>query len=104
MISEGRVVNVKHDSEYDVYIGHQMPFRLCKLKKSIWANPYAKAMHKGEITREEALAKYREHVLSKPELVERLPELRGRILGCWCAPDACHGDVLVKLADQAGRS
>ena len=27
-----------------------------------------------------------------------LPELRGKILGCWCAPKVCHGDVLVELA------
>jgi len=28
-----------------------------------------------------------------------LPELRGKVLGCWCAPKACHGDVLVSLAN-----
>jgi hypothetical protein len=21
------------------------------------------------------------------------------VLGCWCAPRACHGDVLVRLAE-----
>jgi len=29
----------------------------------------------------------------------RLPDLRGRRLGCFCAPQACHGDVLARLAD-----
>jgi hypothetical protein len=27
-----------------------------------------------------------------------LDELRGRDLICWCAPLACHGDVLIALA------
>lgn len=27
-----------------------------------------------------------------------LPELKGR-LGCWCKPEACHGDVLVELLE-----
>jgi hypothetical protein len=27
---------------------------------------------------------------------ERLRGLRGKLLACWCAPEACHGDVLVE--------
>ncbi len=27
------------------------------------------------------------------------PELAGKVLGCWCAPHACHGDVLVRMVD-----
>ena len=30
-----------------------------------------------------------------------LPELRGRNLVCFCAPAACHGDVLLELANAA---
>jgi hypothetical protein len=26
-----------------------------------------------------------------------LPELKDKILGCYCKPLACHGDVLVDL-------
>jgi hypothetical protein len=29
-----------------------------------------------------------------------VPELRGRTLACWCAPELCHGDVLAELADE----
>ena len=29
--------------------------------------------------------------------MKRLPELKGKSLGCWCKPEACHGDVLVRL-------
>ncbi|MHB8407806.1 MAG: DUF4326 domain-containing protein [Acidiferrobacterales bacterium] len=28
-----------------------------------------------------------------------LGELRGKVLGCWCSPQACHGDVLEELAN-----
>jgi len=98
----GRVVNMKWREPYDVYIGHQMPWRPYFLKKkSIWANPYAKQLHGEKITREECLRLYREYVLSKPELVEKLPGLRGTTLACWCAPERCHGDVLLELAWQA---
>lgn len=34
-------------------------------------------------------------------LLARLPELRGKDLGCWCALDApCHADVLLELANR----
>lgn len=26
-------------------------------------------------------------------------ELRGKILGCWCAPRRCHGDTLAEIAN-----
>ena len=32
-------------------------------------------------------------------LLDRLGELRGKALGCWCAPERCHGDVLAQLAN-----
>ena len=30
-------------------------------------------------------------------LYDDLDELKGKILGCWCKPNKCHGDVLIKL-------
>lgn len=34
----------------------------------------------------------------KPSLLSRISELRGKALGCWCAPEACHADELKRLA------
>lgn len=33
-------------------------------------------------------------------MTEQLLELEGKNLGCWCKPEACHGDILVKLIDE----
>jgi hypothetical protein len=27
-------------------------------------------------------------------------ELRGKILGCWCAPLPCHADILAEVAND----
>ena len=43
---------------------------------------------------------YREWVVAQPELMSSLEELRSKRLGCWCAPKACHGDVLIELLDR----
>lgn len=86
-----KVVHCKRDP-YDVYIGR--PAR--GLKGSIWANPF----HIGKDgTRDEVIEKYRWYILGKPELLVRLEELRGQVLGCWCSPEKCHGEVLVELLE-----
>jgi hypothetical protein len=81
------VVHFKKNA-YDVYIGRGS----C----SIWGNPFEIDVHG---TRSEVIAKYREYLLGNPELMALLPSLRGKTLGCWCKPEACHGDVLAELAD-----
>jgi hypothetical protein len=43
----------------------------------------------------------RDYILNKSELLKLIPtEIKGKTLGCWCKPEACHGDVLAELADK----
>lgn len=78
------VVHCKRD-EYDVYIGRPGP----------WGNPFSIGT---DGTREEVVEKYAEWLLSQPDLVEKARrELNGKVLGCWCAPKLCHGDILVQI-------
>lgn len=73
---------------YDVYIG----------RPSIWGNPFVIGK---DGSREEVVLKYREWLLNQPELIEKAKlELKDRILACWCSPLACHGDVLVEIANE----
>lgn len=87
-----KVVHCKKE-KYDVYIG----------RPSIWGNPFThkKGTQAKYIcsSREKAVAAYREWILKNPDLMSKLPELKGKILGCWCAPFPCHGDVLLELAN-----
>ncbi len=64
-------------------------------RRSRWGNPFIIGR---DGTRDDVVAAYRGHLAANPDLLERLPELRGRALGCWCAPARCHGDVLVAEA------
>lgn len=63
-------------------------------RKSEWGNPF-EIDKDGD--RETVIQKYADYYLPhKDELQRRIQagELRGKVLGCWCAPHACHGDVL----------
>ena len=94
----GRVANIKSGEPYDVYIGRANG--RYRLQRSIWHNPF-KIGKDGN--REEVIEKYERYLLEeRPDLVERLPELRGKGLACWCAPERCHGDVLLRLAEEGG--
>lgn len=91
-----KLVKVVHckKAKHDVYIG----------RPSKWGNPYSHkegtlAQYK-VATREEAIEKYAEWIKDQPDLLKDLPELKDKILGCWCAPKACHGDVLVELLKE----
>jgi len=88
------VVHCKKE-KYDVYIGRAVP--RAGLKASIWGNPF-KIGKDG--TREDVMEKYLAWLLSNEELLGKLPELRGKVLGCWCAPEACQGDILAELANR----
>jgi hypothetical protein len=94
-MAEARVVNLRHepyDPERTVYIGRAVSRR--GLGASKWGNPRKHGTHA------EMVAFYEhEHLPAHPELVAALPELRGKDLACWCAPEPCHGDVLLRLAN-----
>lgn len=82
-----RVINITTDGQPDVYVG----------RPSRWGNPYIVGKHG---TREEVIGMYREWLLQQPDLMARIHTLRGKTLGCWCKPAACHADVLAELADS----
>jgi hypothetical protein len=82
----------------DVYIGRAMNMGGWRLTKSIWANPFTLA--KLDNDRAKVIAAYEAHLRNTPLLIAALPELAGKTLGCWCVPEACHGDVLVKLFEE----
>lgn len=77
------VVNVNRES-CEVYIG----------RPSKWGNPFVIGR---DGNREEVIAKYADWIQSQPELLSSLDELRGKSLGCYCAPLPCHGDILEEL-------
>ena len=81
-----KVVNLNTDN-YDVYIG----------RPSKWGNPYSIGK---DGSRKDVIEKYRKYLLSNKKLLNDLHELEGKVLGCWCKPKPCHGDVLVEFVNN----
>jgi len=87
------VVHVRKTKAPFVYIGRSF----AEFGDSIWRNPFEIEIGCG---RKCVLEKYEAYVKARPELMARLHTLKGKTLGCWCNPKACHGDVLVKLIKE----
>lgn len=78
------------------YVGHSGPRHAWPA--SDFANPFVGLRD----DRAEMVRRYRDWVTDHPALLARIRggELTGRALGCWCAPERCHGDILAELSDQ----
>jgi len=82
-----RVLNKHHgDIPRDaVYIG----------RGSKWGNPFVIGR---DGNREEVIEKYRNRLMFD-DMVLEVKDLIGKDLVCYCAPHACHGDVLMEFIE-----
>lgn len=91
---ETRVVDRRRD-RYDAYVG----------RPSKWGNPYVVGR---DGARGECVQRFQEWLQLRPELIAAAKrELRGKVLGCYCAPQGgvgpddplvCHGQILARAA------
>jgi len=112
---------------YDVYIGDRVNRGGHNLPQSPWYNPF-KVDSNGKYrdgTIDQVLDKYEQYlhggavenykgeVFDGRGMAERLPELRDKVLGCWCAgkrgasgrltadePHYCHGQILLRHLER----
>lgn len=106
------VVNIKrlplHDQfdmrPGDVYIG-----RAGHGKTGTFGNPFVvgkmcSRCHRYHATRESTLPCYEAYLNERAEkdsnFRAELLNLRNKRLGCFCKPDACHGDVIVRWLER----
>ncbi len=81
---------------YDVYIG-----RAGRGEDGYFGNPF---YLNSENEREEVLTKYRkwfyERLAIDNEFKQRVEQLKGKRLGCFCSPKLCHGDVISEYVNS----
>lgn len=85
-----KVVHCKKEP-YDVLID----------RRGKWGNPFRVDVY---CDRETAIKKYEDWLLLSIEMghitKEEILALDGKTLGCWCHPQPCHGDVIVKVINM----
>jgi len=89
-----KVVNIRC-SDYDVYIG-----RAGRGEDGYFGNPFRLRYNEPRGATIEKFKKYfYDRLKTDPEFRRRVEALKGLTLGCFCKPDACHGDVIAEYLD-----
>lgn len=91
-----RVVNLRREP-YDVYIG-----RAGHGHDGYFGNPFTLKEHG-----KEALTLYLHYFVDRwsrdPGFRDRVTALQGKVLGCFCKPGSCHGDIIAAWLDGCSR-
>lgn len=73
--------------------------------KSMFCNPF-KVGKDG--TREEVIKKYKKYLIEKlknnSNFRKEFIKLKDKNLGCWCHPEKCHGDVILKILKKVKKT
>lgn len=81
----------------------QSPTHVYIGRGSIWGNPYSHLVSSAAAfqvrSRKEAIDQYRDH-LERSGLMSQIEVLRGMVMGCWCLPKRCHGEILMEMLCQ----
>lgn len=86
------VINLRNGKVKDaIYIG----------RPSLFGNPFVIGI---DGTRQEVIEKYLDYFLDKwntnPQFKREVQALKGKTLACFCAPEACHGDIIAHWLDN----
>ena len=85
------VINIRTGLRFDVYIGRGHGHG------GYFGNPYR--LRLGE-RRGMTLDRYRtyfyDRITTDSEFRERVLALKGKVLGCFCHPQPCHGDIIIE--------
>ena len=85
-MEQTKVVNIKKEP-YQYYIG----------RGSKYGNPFKIDENN---TREDVIVKYEHYIRNNEQLMNDIQELNGLVLGCYCKPLSCHGDVIIKIIGE----
>lgn len=102
------VTNLHHQG-YDVYIGRggggsvpKVPWRWGWLGNPVVVGKVCPVCGDTHSDNGSTLPCYREYLLERlknPAWAEEFYKIEGKILGCFCKPRPCHGDVIVEVLD-----
>ncbi len=92
------------DEPNHIYIGRDMQVYVKGANGSKWKNPFSVKKY----GLDECIRLFEEYLMSNKELLKDIYELKGKDLACWCkngecADERCHGDLLLRLANQEER-
>lgn len=106
-------INKYYGTKYQIVHLKKSNYDLCIDRSSKWGNPFILDNSKDLKERATVITQYKNYLINQLktkqlnifELIDQknkilTTELRSLVLGCWCYPRLCHGDVLASVADE----
>jgi len=92
------LANAKTDGELITLVRKEIsPLAVVRIdRRSMWGNPFKM---KKESERDLVCERYKSHFVERG-LVQRVEELRRKLLVCWCYPKRCHGNFLLGVLGE----
>ena len=56
--------------------------------------------HGHPMTREECVEEHRKDFLNNPALIAKVKKHKDKDWWCWCAPDLCHCNIYLRVANE----
>lgn len=67
-------------------------------RTTAWGNPFEMP---DDGTRADVVGKFAKFYFpNKDGLLAHIDDLRGKVLGCWCYPEDCHGDIIAEVVNR----
>ena len=83
------IINRRLKQPYDIYIGRGTPF----------GNPFEIGEEFGRVECILEYKKWFQKRLTDTEFRDKVHQLKGKRLGCWCKPLDCHGDIILEYLE-----
>lgn len=95
LVERGHTVTAHQNNDVQLMAWAEANNKFVRIDRfSDWGNPF---LLPGDGDREMVIAHYQQYLLWRPTLLKRLQELKGKVLGCWCHPQKCHGDAIIEV-------
>lgn len=79
----------------NVYIGRHCAY-VKGANQSIFANKFSI----NNYGRDKCLELYEQYLRNNDVLMKEILKLKGKQLLCWCKPERCHGDIIIKILNE----
>lgn len=95
LVEKGHTVTAHQNNDVQLIAWAEANGKFVRIDRfSDWGNPF---LFPGDGDRNTVIAHYKQYLLWRPTLIKRLDELKGKVLGCWCHPEECHGDAIIEV-------
>ena len=92
-MNNANIINLNNVTDVDKWLQEEQNVYVGRPSK--WGNPF-KISSKN--SRQDVVELFRQFIPLNKNRVESVGQLKGKVLGCWCAPNLCHAEVLHQLA------